>query len=79
MANLRASHIAWRSLSMWVVFLAILVMLPQARVLLATGFLGGLVIGVLLILARHQSGPRWGTPITLFPRSVTLVSYESRA
>jgi hypothetical protein len=53
-------------------FLGILIALPQARILLVTGFLGGLVIGIGLILSRHQSGPRRGTPITLFPRPVAV-------
>jgi hypothetical protein len=62
----------WRGLPVLGTFLAILIALPQARALLTTGLLGGVVIGVCLILVRHQSGPRRGTPITLFPRTVPL-------
>jgi hypothetical protein len=54
------------------VFVAILAALPQARALLTTGLLGGVVLGICLILARHQPGPRRGTPITLFPRPVSV-------
>ena len=60
----------WRSLLVIAVFGAIVVALPQARALLTTGLLGGVVIGIVLILARQQPGPRRGTPITLFPRPV---------
>jgi hypothetical protein len=55
-------------------FALILVALPEARALLTAGILGGIVLGALLILIRHQSssGPRRGTPIiVLFPRQVT--------
>jgi hypothetical protein len=62
----------WRNLLPIAVFVAILVALPQARALLTTGFLGGVVIGICLILARQQPGPRRGTPITLFPRPVSV-------
>jgi hypothetical protein len=62
----------WRNLVLLAVFGAILAALPQARALLTTGFLGGLVIGICLIVARHQPGPRRGTPITLFPRPVSV-------
>ena len=61
----------WRGLPLIAVFVGILVTLPQARALLTTGFLGGVVIGIFLILARQQPGPRRGTPITLFPRPVS--------
>ena len=61
----------WRSLLVLAAFVAIVVALPQARALLTTGLLGGVVIGIVLILARHQPGPRRGTPITLFPRPVS--------
>ena len=70
----------WRGLPLLFVFLVILVALPQARMLLLTGFLGGLVIGVFLIVSRHQPGPRRGTPITtLFPRPVPVNLVSSRA
>jgi hypothetical protein len=62
----------WRNLLLLAVFGAILIALPQARALLTTGFLGGVVIGICLILARQQPGPRRGTPITLFPRPVSV-------
>jgi hypothetical protein len=62
----------WRNLVPIAVFVAILAALPQARALLTTGLLGGVVIGICLILARHQPGPRRGTPITLFPRPVSV-------
>lgn len=62
----------WRGLPLIAVFVAILATLPQARALLTTGFLGGVVIGICLILARQQPGPRRGTPITLFPRPVSV-------
>jgi hypothetical protein len=62
----------WRGLPLIAVFVAILVALPQARALLTTGFLGGVVIGICLILTRQQPGPRRGTPITLFPRPVSV-------
>jgi hypothetical protein len=62
----------WRNLLPLMAFVAILVALPQARALLTTGFLGGVIIGICLILARHQPGPRRGTPITLFPRPVSV-------
>ena len=62
----------WRNLLPIAVFVAILAALPQARALLTTGLLGGVVIGICLILARHQPGPRRGTPITLFPRPVSV-------
>ena len=62
----------WRNLLPIIMFVAILVALPQARALLTTGLLGGAVIGVCLILARQQPGPRRGTPITLFPRPVSV-------
>ena len=57
--------------------LAILAALPQARAVLITGFLGGVVIGICLILARQQPGPRRGTPITLFPRPVNVTRAET--
>lgn len=77
LAGLRVYHTrlslrGWRGLPLLGVFLAIVFALPQARALLTTGFLGGIVIGVGLILARNQSGPRRGTPITLFPRPVSI-------
>ena len=70
----------WRGLPLLLVFFVILVALPQARMLLLTGFLGGVVIGILLILSRHQPGPRRGSPITtLFPRPVPINLASSRA
>lgn len=62
----------WRNLMLLALFAAILLALPQARALLTTGFLGGVVIGIFLIVARQQPGPRRGTPITLFPRPVSV-------
>ena len=56
------------------IFFAIVAALPEARWLLAYGFGGGLVIGAtLILLRRHTGGPGRGTPITLFPREVSLV------
>jgi len=70
-----AATAGWRGV-LWLGFaLAILVALPQARALVAAGLAGGLVIGAFLILMRYQGGsgtPRRGTPITLFPRTVSL-------
>ena len=68
----RSGWRGWRNLVPIAVFVAILAALPQARALLTAGLLGGVVIGICLILARHQSGPRRGTPITLFPRPVSV-------
>jgi len=64
----------FRNVSVWLLFLTILAAIPQARVLLMAGMLGGLVVGAALIIARHHwpSGPRRGTPIVLFPRPVTI-------
>ena len=63
----------WRGLPIVGIFLVIVFALPQARALLTTGLLGGVVLGVCLILVRHQGGPRRGTPITtLFPRPVPI-------
>jgi hypothetical protein len=65
----------WRGAFWLGAVILILVVLPQARALVAAGFAGGVVIGAFLILIRHQggpSGPRRGTPITLFPRTVNL-------
>jgi hypothetical protein len=63
----------WRGAAWLGLLAAILIALPQARALLTVGLLGGIVIGAFLILIRHQSGPpgpRRGTPIVLFPRTV---------
>ena len=86
MADLRAflrrnssplSMSGWRGL-FWLALMAAIVMtLPQARALLTAGLLGGILLGVSLILIRHQPGPprpRRGTPIVLFPRPVSHVS-----
>ena len=65
----------WRGAFWLGAAVVILVALPQARVLIAAGLAGGVVIGAFLILIRHQGGPsqpRRGTPITLFPRTVNL-------
>jgi hypothetical protein len=64
----------WRSTPMLLVFVLILVSLPQARALLTGGILGGIVIGAALIIARHPigRGPGRGTPIVLFPRTVEV-------
>ena len=71
----------WRGLLLIAFFAVILIVLPQARALLTLGLLGGVVLGVFLILIRHQrpSGPRRGTPIVLFPRPVTRVDLLSRS
>lgn len=70
----------WRNLAWLAAFVAILVTVPQARTLLAGGILGGVVIGVFLILMRHQSGsgPRRGTPIVLFPHPVSA-TFDARS
>ena len=65
----------FRSVPVWVVFLLVVGVVPQARILLTAGFMGGVVIGAALIIARHKfgsSGPRRGSPIVLFPRPVTV-------
>lgn len=86
MAGLRAflrlssappSTSGWRGVLLLGVVAAIVAALPEARALLSLGLLGGVVLGGLLILIRHQPrprGPRRGTPIVLFPRPVTQVS-----
>lgn len=66
----------WRGAPFLALVAAIVIALPEARALLTAGVLGGSVLGVLLILVRHQSGPRRpdrGTPIVLFPRPVSEV------
>jgi len=70
----RLSFNGWRSAPMVGVFVLILASLPQARALLTAGILGGIVIGAALIVARHpiNPGPRRGTPIVLFPRTVDV-------
>lgn len=63
----------WRGVPLLGIAVAIIVALPQARALVTAGLLGGVVIGAFLILIRHQSGtpgPRRGSPIVLFPRTV---------
>lgn len=65
----------WRGLGMVLLLALILIALPEARALLTAGILGGVVLGALLILIRHQptSGPRRGTPIiVLFPRPISF-------
>ena len=73
----------WRGWLNLLGLVAILAALPEARALLGAGMLGGIVLGVALILIRHNarpSGPRRGTPIVLFPRPVSQVSeYLSRS
>ncbi len=73
----------WRGLLWLVVVAAMAAALPEARALLTAGLLGGVVLGVAMILVRHQNGPRTpgrGTPIVLFPRPVSQVSdYLSRS
>ena len=67
----------WRSAPMLGLFVLILAGLPQARALLTAGILGGIVIGAALILARHPvgpPGPRRGTPIVLFPRTMDVTT-----
>ena len=71
----RLSFSGWRTAPMLGVFVLILASLPQARALLTAGILGGIVIGAALIVARHPlnpSGPRRGTPIVLFPRTMDV-------
>jgi hypothetical protein len=71
----RLTMTGWRGVLWLGIAAAILVALPEARAVLALGLAGGVVIGAFLILIRHQgrpSGPRRGTPITLFPRAVNL-------
>ena len=71
----RLSFGGWRSAPMLGIFVLILAGLPQARALLTAGLLGGIVIGAALILARHPvkpSGPRRGSPIVLFPRTIDV-------
>lgn len=59
----------WRG-HVWLAIAALIfAALPEARALVTTGFLGGVVIAAFLILIRHHggaSGPRRGTPIVLF-------------
>jgi hypothetical protein len=67
----------WRGVPLLALTAAIVVALPEARALLLVGLMGGVVVGLGLILLRHHlgsSGPRRGTPITLFPRPVDLAS-----
>jgi hypothetical protein len=59
----------WRGHVWLAIAVLIFAALPEARTLVATGFLGGVVIAAFLILIRHgsgSSGPRRGTPIVLF-------------
>jgi len=70
----------WRSAPWLALTLLILVLVPQARLLLTAGLLGGVVFGAALIIARRQvgsSGPRRGTPIVLFPRPVNVSAYRT--
>ena len=72
----------FRSVPVWVVFLLVVGLVPQARILLTAGFTGGLVIGAALIIARHKvgsNGPRRGSPIVLFPRPVPMNVSAGRA
>ena len=71
----------WRGVLLLAFLAAMLVILPEARALLTLGLSGGMVLGVFLILIRHQfrGGPRRGTPIVLFPRPVTRVDLLSRS
>lgn len=64
----------WRGVPWLLVVLAITIALPEARAIMVTGFMGGVIIGGFLIAVRHKygSGPRRGTPIVLFPRPVNL-------
>jgi hypothetical protein len=64
----------WRGTAWLAVAAGIFLTLPEARALVTTGFLGGIVIAAVLILIRHRgsSGPRRGTPIVLFPREVNI-------
>ena len=76
-----SSTAGWRGILLLGFAVAIVIALPQARALLTAGLLGGVVLGVILILIRHQrhNGPRRGTPIVLFPRPVTRVDLLSRS
>ena len=58
----------WRGHVWLAIAVLIFAALPEARALVTTGFLGGIVIAAFLILIRHagSSGPRRGTPIVLF-------------
>jgi hypothetical protein len=65
----------WRSVLWLCLGLLIVVLVPQVRVLLTAGFLGGVVLGGSLIIARREfsgPGPRRGTPIVLFPRPANV-------
>ena len=65
----------WRGALLLALVAAIILAVPEARVLITVGFLGGVVLGLGLILIRHMTrppGPRRGTPIVLFPRPVSL-------
>ena len=66
----------WRGRVWLGIALAIFLALPEARALVTTGFLGGIVIAAFLILIRHRrsSGPGRGTPIVLFPRDVNIAA-----
>jgi hypothetical protein len=64
----------------FMLFGAILAILPEARALLATGLGGGVVLGGFLILVKHRigtGGPRRGTPIVLFPRPVSVAALRA--
>jgi hypothetical protein len=64
----------------FMLFGAIVAILPEARALLATGLGGGVVLGGFLILVKHHigtGGPRRGTPIVLFPRPVNVAALRA--
>jgi hypothetical protein len=65
----------WRGVP-WLLVVAVITMaLPEARAIIFTGLMGGVIIGAFLISVRHKygsSGPRRGSPIVLFPRPVKL-------
>ena len=70
----------WRSVPLTGLFLAILMLVPQARVLLTAGFLGGAVLGAALIIARRRFGsprPPRGRLIVLFPKPVNVSAYRT--
>lgn len=67
----------WRSVPILGLFLVIVLIVPQARVLLTAGFLGGVVFGAALIISRRQFGspkPPRGRLIVLFPRQANGIT-----
>jgi len=65
----------WRSVLWPGLGLLIVVLVPQVGVLLTAGFLGGVLVGASLIVARREfrgPGSGGGTPIVLFPRPANI-------